>query len=137
MQADIENLRLVLSDNSQNISRLLVSFQGQELFISNLSSDFKSRCSIYDSFEIDIKNLDEKYRLGLGKVKMDFDDVLAAAMMNLKDEIDNRLQSLVAQVKQQEDSISDVIETVGQQNSAQEKVIKEMRDAMSALRSSL
>jgi uncharacterized coiled-coil protein SlyX len=81
--------------------------------------------------------LDEKFRLGLGQVKVDFDDVLAAAMMNLKDEIDNRLQSLVAQVKQQEDSISDVIETVGQQNSAQEKVIKEMRDAMSALRSSL
>jgi hypothetical protein len=41
----------------------------------------------------------------------------------------------MVQIKQQEDSIADVVETMGQQNSAQDKVIKEMREAVAALRS--
>ena len=80
--------------------------------------------------------MDEKYRSSFVQVKSEFDDVLAAAMMNYKDDIDNRIHTLTIQIKQQEESISDVVETMGQQNSAQDKVIKEMREAVLALRSS-
>ena len=125
-----------LMENTQVISRFQICLQDFETLISNLNADFKSRCLSYDAYDFEIKGWDEKHRLGLVQVKQDFDDILAASMMNLKDEIDSRVQSLMAQVKQQEDSIADVIETVGQQNAAQENVIKEMRVAMAAIRSS-
>jgi uncharacterized coiled-coil protein SlyX len=57
-------------------------------------------------------------------------------MMGFKDEYDNRVQALIVQIKQQEESIADVVETMGQQNLAQDKVIKEMRAAVAALHSS-
>jgi hypothetical protein len=101
-----------------------------------LSSDFKSRCLVYDAYDSEIKNFDETLRSSLLQLKQEFDDVLASAMMGVKDENDNKLQAVISQIKQQEESISDVVETMGQQNSAQDKVIKEMRAAVAALHSS-
>jgi uncharacterized coiled-coil protein SlyX len=136
VQADVERIVLDLDRSSHHFSQHIVAFQNLENIVSQLSQDFSRHVSVFDSYQDDFKSMDEKYRSSFVQVKSEFDDVLAAAMMNYKDDIDNRIHTLTIQIKQQEESISDVVETMGQQNSAQDKVIKEMREAVLALRSS-
>jgi hypothetical protein len=135
VQADMEQLKKDITQNVESLSQCLGLAQNIEKVVSQLNSEFHSRCKVYDSLDVQIKDLDDKYQSSLGLVKQEFDEVLASAMMNFKDDFDNRVQALMVQIKQQEDSIADVVETMGQQNSAQDKVIKEMREAVAALRS--
>jgi hypothetical protein len=134
--AEVDLCKQEISIVSQNLTRFVVSSDRLDQLISSLSADFHSRCAVYDDYGEFIKSWDAKQRNDFGLMKQDFDDVLASAMMTFKDDIDNRVQAIIVQIKQQEDSIADVVETMGQQNSSQDKVIKEMREAVAALRSS-
>jgi hypothetical protein len=60
VQADMEQLKKDIAQNVEGLSRCLGLAQNVETTVSHLSSDFQSRCKIYDAFDVGIKNLDVK-----------------------------------------------------------------------------
>ena len=60
VQADMEQLKKDIAQNVEGLSRCLGLAQNVETTVSHLSSDFQSRCKIYDAFDLGIKNLDVK-----------------------------------------------------------------------------